>query len=104
MSSYYSFKIKTLNVQKIGLKQGEYSMTCMYCFRTCHYPCTECGTNNKDNIIKCSAIKNGYCKNCGCNWEVHNFVPFKIETHEIEEEVTNEALKKEYFEAIKNKK
>lgn len=96
----YTEKFKTNVRQKIDLKQGEYSMTCMCCNTTCHYPCTECGTNN-DDIYKCSAMKNGYCQNCFCNchWTDHRFVPYRFEFREIEKEVTCEALKKEHYEA-----
>lgn len=61
LSSQYTYKFKRPQFHKIDLKQGKYSMTCICCNTTCHYPCTECGTND-DDIYKCSAMENGYCQ------------------------------------------
>ena len=95
-------------MEKIELKVGEFVTNCMICNITCHFPCHVRDDSNKS---KCSAMKNGFCKQCKdkCEWNVHRNMSFRIEIvktkymqsiKDMEQEIVSKSSKETSFEQI----
>ncbi|EDR27868.1 hypothetical protein, conserved [Entamoeba dispar SAW760] len=76
----------------VDLKPGEYVTNCLYCHKTCHYPCYIKGDIKKG----CSCIgANGYCNVCGCHYIQHTNSPYRHdEKTEIEEQTLEKVLER----------
>lgn len=70
-SRNFSFTIEEIKQTKEPLnKEGMHMMNCLQCFSTCH---DNCSIADDDGIIRCVAMRDGYCTVCTghCTWSVH---------------------------------
>jgi hypothetical protein len=98
----FKYQQKSLDIQKIDLKPGEYVTNCLICNFTCHYPCYIPENQNK---FDCSAMNNKYCTVCPgkCFWNNHYNNSFRFEIIEKTEELELNDLKIKYQDASSKK-
>ena len=87
---------------KVKLEDGVYTMNCLKCNFTCHYPCR---TPNTEEKRRCVAMKDEYCIVCTgkCHWSQHVSDQYRIEWRKRTVKQTVEVLKKKYYDAKSGK-
>lgn len=71
----FKYQIEEIKQTKENLQSGKHVTNCMLCFFTCHKACLIKDDARKES---CSAMENGYCKECAdhCIWSVHRNTPY----------------------------
>lgn len=95
----FTYEVDEPCTKRIELEPGIHVTNCLTCNRTCHDNCAFADDRDK---IRCSAMKNGYCKICpgGCVWSQHANNPYKYEYYVEKKRGTYEDLKRKYENAL----
>ncbi|EDR26616.1 hypothetical protein, conserved [Entamoeba dispar SAW760] len=88
----YTFTVSVTVQKMVDLKPGEYITNCLYCHKTCCYPCDIKG-DIKDGC--CCIGANGYCKICGCHYTQHANSRYRFEyVTETKQQTAQEVLQR----------
>jgi hypothetical protein len=102
-SQNFEYKVNVSKQRVISLEgKGISTTNCLKCGFTCHHSCKY--QDNEDKI-KCSAMKDGYCKVCPkkCKWDQHHNTPYHYEWYNAVETRTSEDLMHRYKIATSSK-
>lgn len=95
------FEYETVETKQylVELPRGHYVTNCLKCNMTCHENCTIAD----DQLPRCPAMSNSYCKVCKCLCSNHKNTPYVIKytTETVKKNLTD--MKKKYEKAIKFK-
>jgi len=97
----FSYKVKEIHSKQVSLEPRQYVTNCLYCNKTCHFPCYIPKNEDKD---QCWAMSDGRCTICPfkCIWDQHRNNDFRYEDVEKIVTKTSDELKKKHAQANKD--
>jgi len=94
----FSYEVKEIHSKQVKLEPAKYVTNCLFCNRTCHFPCYIPIDEEK---YKCWAMKDGRCRICPnqCSWVKHKNNNFRYVNEIVYVRRTHEDLKAKYAQA-----